>query len=144
MASVQIAEGTDLIGKAGLVCSRHLSLLGMGMGLLIDLNSSPTGSILPLCTNGSDPWSLLVRHVILMPTAHLGMVAGAVMTVLITTGTSALCLQDAVIRQVLCMSIAQAAALVLIAPFTGPIGTMGAMAAVMVGFEYLFSVRRKP
>jgi len=79
-----------------------------------------------------------------MPTAHLGMVTGALMTVLITTSTSALYLQDAVMRQLLCMSIALAAALFLIAPFTGPIGTMGAMAAVMVGFEYLFSVRRKP
>jgi len=35
MASAQMAEGTALVGKVGLVCSRHLSLVGMGMGLAI-------------------------------------------------------------------------------------------------------------
>ena len=120
-----------------MVCGRHLCVVGMGLGLLVDLLQSPTRSIPSICSGDIGLWAQLLLHVTMMPAAHCGMLLGGAFLIL---EINAVKRSKAVVRliwQSLRMAAVEVAALVLFSPVTDPVSMMTAMACLMIALEHL-------
>ena len=100
---------------------------GMVIGLFIDQLRSPTGSIPSLCAAGVSFESQAIMHVQLLPMAHLGMLFGAVICVLVLRIDRPLHFGLLLARQLGCMALAEFGAILLTSPLSNPVLMMTVM-----------------
>ena len=106
-------------------------LAGMGFGLLIDMLSSPTGSIPSICASGGSLAGRMAMHWTLMPAAHAGMLIGVVICVLARGPAGPARVTLLLLWQLLCIILAEVSILLPGSPAANPVLAMAGMAILM-------------
>lgn len=103
----------------------------MGLGLLIDMLSSPTGSIPSICASGGSLAGRIGMHWTLMPAAHAGMLIGVIICALARGPAEPARVALLLIWQFLCIILAEVSVLLPGAPAADPLLAMAGMAILM-------------
>ena len=139
-ASLRVGITTKMATLRDILC-RHLCVVLMGMGLLVDLWQSPLKSIPSICSADMALWAKLLLHITLMPAAHCGMLLGGVLSISVR-GPVKLSNISLPLLLLPRMAAIEATALVVFSPITDPVSMMAAMALLMIMLEQLRFLER--